>query len=147
KKAQLRERTKKYARMLSAWAYSRFYQVLSSILSNRGIALKLVNPAYTSLIGLVKYSRMYGLSSDVAAALAIARRGMKYSERLPRSVSAYLGVNPRKHVWSALYQFNNFIGRCPVVNRRHDYYSVSNWEPLVKADIEQQRRVSAKLLR
>jgi hypothetical protein len=75
---------------------------------------------------------------------AIARRGMKYSERLPRSVSAYLGVNPRKHVWSALYQFNNFMGRCPVVNRRHDYYSVSNWEPLVKADIEQQRRVSAK---
>ncbi|MEQ9354293.1 hypothetical protein [Coleofasciculus chthonoplastes] len=147
KKAQLRERGKKYARMLSAWAYSRFYQVLSSILSNRGITLSLCNPAYTSLIGLVKYSRMYGLSSDVAAALAIARRGMNKSERLPRSVSAYLGVNPRKHVWSALYQFNNFMGRCPVVNRRHDYYSVSNWEPLVKADIEQQRRVSAKLLR
>ncbi|EDX74278.1 hypothetical protein MC7420_3802 [Coleofasciculus chthonoplastes PCC 7420] len=76
KKAQLRERTKKYARMLSAWAYSRFYQILSSILSNRGITIKFVNPAYTSLIGLVKYSRMYGLSSDVAAALAIARRGM-----------------------------------------------------------------------
>jgi IS605 OrfB family transposase len=144
KKAQLRERGQKYARMLSAWAYSRFYQILSSILSNRGIAYQLVNPAYTSLIGLVKYSRMYGLSSDVAAALAIARRGMHLSERLPRSVSAYLGVNPRKHVWSALYQFNNFMGRCPVVNRRHDYYSVSNWEPLVKADIEQQRRVSAK---
>ncbi len=144
KKAQLRERTKKYARMLSAWAYSRFYQILSSILSNRGITHQFVNPAYTSLIGCVKYSRMYGLSSDVAAALAIARRGMNLSERLPRSVSAYLGVNPRKHVWSALYQFNNFIGRCPVVNRRHDYYSVSNWEPLVKADIEQQCRVSAK---
>ena len=121
KKSQLRERTKKYARMLSAWAYSRFYQILSSILSNRGITIKFVNPAYTSLIGLVKYSRMYGLSSDVAAALAIARRGMNLSERLPRSVSAYLGVNPRKHVWSALHQFNNFIGRCPVVNRRHDY--------------------------
>ncbi|MEQ9544392.1 MAG: hypothetical protein RIK85_00060, partial [Marinobacter sp.] len=54
---------------------------------NRGIALSLCNPAYTSLIGLVKYSRMYGLSSDVAAALAIARRGMNLSERLPRSVS------------------------------------------------------------
>ncbi|EDX72206.1 hypothetical protein MC7420_8298 [Coleofasciculus chthonoplastes PCC 7420] len=53
-------------------------------------------------------------------------------------------MNPRKHVWSALYQFNNFIGRCPVVNRRHDYYCVSNWEPLVKTDIERQCRVSAK---
>lgn len=53
---------------------------------------------------------------------AIARRGMNFSERLPRPVSAYLGVNPRKHVWGAWYQFNMFVGRCSVVNRRHDYY-------------------------
>ncbi|MEG5179530.1 hypothetical protein QUB59_16285 [Microcoleus sp. A2-D5] len=87
KKTQLRERGRKYARMLSGWAYSRFYQLLESILSNRGISLFTRNPAYTSLIGLVKYARMYGLSSDVAAAIAIARRGMNLSERLPRSVS------------------------------------------------------------
>jgi IS605 OrfB family transposase len=102
KKTQLRERGKKYARMLSQWAYSRFYHLLESILSNRGISLFKRNPAYTSLIGLVKYARMYGLSSDIAAAIAIARRWMNLSERLPCSISAYLGVNPRKHVWSAL---------------------------------------------
>ncbi|GET44331.1 hypothetical protein [Microseira wollei] len=144
KKAQLREKGAKYARMLSSWAYSRFYQLLDSILSNRGISLFTRNPAYTSLIGLVKYARMYGLSSDIAAAIAIARRGMNLSERLPRPVSAYLGVNPRKHVWGAWYQFNMFIGRCEVVNRRHDYYRVSNWGPLVKADVEQRCRASAK---
>ena len=144
KKGKLREKGRKYARMLSQWAYSRFYQLLESILSNRGISLLKRNPAYTSLIGLVKYARMYGLSSDIAAAIAIARRGMNLSERLPRSVSAYLGVNSRKHVWSALHQFNMFVGRCPVVNRRHDYYGVSNWEPLVKVDVEQQCRASAK---
>lgn len=144
KKGQLREKGRKYARMLSQWAYSRFYQLLESILSNRGISLLKRNPAYTSLIGLVKYARMYGLSSDIAAALAIARRGMNLSERLPRSVSAYLEVNSRKHVWSVLHQFNMFVGRCPVVNRRHDYYRVSNWEPLVKVDVEQQCRASAK---
>lgn len=144
KKGQLREKGRKYARMLSQWAYSRFYQLLESILSNRGISLLKRNPAYTSLIGLVKYARMYGLSSDIAAAIAIARRGMNLSERLPRSVSAYLGVNPRKHVWSALHQFNMFVGRCKVVNRRHDYYRVSNWEPLVKVDVEPMSRASAK---
>ncbi|WP_293339175.1 hypothetical protein [Microcoleus sp. CAWBG58] len=137
KKSQLREKGRKYARMLSNWTYSRFYQLLESILSNRGISLFTRNPAYTSLIGLVKYARIYGLSSDISAAIAIARRGMNGSERLPRPVSAYLGVNPRKHVWGAWYQFNMFIGRCSVVNRRHDYYGVSNWGPLVKADVEQ----------
>jgi hypothetical protein len=135
-KAALRERGKKYARMLSQWAYSRFYHLLESILSNRGISLFKRNPAYTSLIGLVKYARMYGLSSDIAAAIAIARRGMNLSERLPCSMSAYLGVNPRKHVWNALHQLNKFIGRCVIVNRRHDYYSVSNWESVVKLNVE-----------
>lgn len=144
KKTQSRERGSKYARMLSGWAYSRFYQLLESILSNRGICLFTRNPAYTSLIGLVKYARMYGLSSDVAAAIAIARRGMNKSERLPRSVSAYLGVNPRKHVWSALNQLNKFIGQCGVVNRRHDYYSISNWAELVKVVAESQDRASSK---
>lgn len=144
KKSQLRERGRKYARMLSGWAYSCFYQLLESILSNRGISLFTRNPAYTSLIGLVKYARMYGLSSDVAAAIAIGRRGMNLSERLPRSVSAYLGVNPRKHVWSGNSQLNKFIGQCTIVNRRHDYYGISNWADLVKADAEQQCRVSSK---
>ncbi|MEG4271645.1 MULTISPECIES: hypothetical protein [unclassified Microcoleus] len=144
KKTQLRERGSKYARMLSGWAYSRFYQLLESILSNRGICLFTRNPAYTSLIGKVKYARMYGLSSDIAAAIAIARRGMNKSERLPRSVSAYLGVNPRKHVWSALNQLNKFIGQCGVVNRRHDYYSISNWAELVKVVVESQDRASSK---
>lgn len=144
KKTQLRERGRFYARMLSAWAYRRFYQLLAAILSNRGICLLTRNPAYTSLIGLVKYARLYGLSSDVAAALAIARRGMNLSERLPHSVSAYLGVNPRKHVWSALHQLNKFIGQCGVVNRRHDYYSISNWAELVKVVVESQDRASSK---
>ena len=144
KKTQLRERGRKYARMLSFWAYSRFYQLLESILSNRGISLFTRHPAYTSLIGLVKFARMYGLSSDVAAALAIARRGMNLSERLPRSVSAYLGVNPRKHVWSGLNQLNKFIGQSAIVNRRHDYYSVSNWSLLVKPNVEPQGRALGK---
>ena len=144
KKTQLREKGRKYARMLSSWAYRRFYQVLQSILANRGIFLLTRNPAYTSLIGLVKYARLYGLSSDVAAAIAIGRRGMNLSERLPRSVSAYLGVNPRKHVWSALNKLNKLIGQCGVVNRRHDYYNISNWAELVKVDLEPQCRISTK---
>ena len=89
KKEMLREQGKKYSRMLSSWGYNLFSERLEAILSNRGIQLIKVNPAYSSLIGLVKYARMYGLASDEAAALVIARRGMKLSERLPRSLTAY----------------------------------------------------------
>lgn len=140
KKAQLREKGRKYARMLSGWAYSRFYHLLESILSNRGISLQKCNPAYTSLLSMVKYARMYGLSSDVAAALTIARRGMNLSERIPPAITAYLKVNSRKHVWSALHKLNIFIKQCAVVKRRHDYYSVSNWESLAKDYFEAQAR-------
>ena len=132
KKAQLRERSRKYARMLSGWAYSRFYELLESILSNRGIFLIKKNPAYSSLIGLVKYTRIYGISSDIAAAIIIARRGMNLSERLPRAMSAYLEVNDRKHVWHGWVQVNNFVKQCDLIRSRHSYYSVSNWSPLVK---------------
>lgn len=131
-KAQLREKGRKYARMLSGWAYKRFYELLESILSNRGINLIKKNPAFTSLIGLVKYSRMYGVSSDIAAAIVIARRGMNLSEKLPRAMNAYLGVNPRKHVWHGWVQVNIFVKQCDVIRSRHSYYNVSNWSPLVK---------------
>lgn len=124
KKEQLKERGKKYARMLSGWAYSRFYELLESILSNRGIYLMQVNPAFTSLIGLVKYARMYGLGSDCAAAMAVARRGMRLSERLPATLTAYLSVNEEKHVWSLWSQLNKLIKQSGM--KRHNFYATAN---------------------
>ncbi|MBD2491996.1 hypothetical protein [Aulosira sp. FACHB-615] len=143
KKEELRERGRKYARMLSGWAYNRFYQLLDSILSNRGIYLMKVNPAYTSLIGLVKYARQYGLASDEAAALAIARRGMRLTENLPGSITAYLSVKDGKHVWSLWNQLNRLIRKSSI--KRHSFYAISNWGSLVKqwsekSDKSKQRR-------
>src|ERR1700722_13859190 len=48
--------------------------------------VKEVNPAFTSLIGLVKFARRYGLSIHQAAALCIGRRFLGASERVPRSL-------------------------------------------------------------
>ena len=132
---QLSERGRKYARMLSSWAYSRFYVLLESILSNRGIYLMQVNPAYTSIIGLVKYARQYGLASDEAAAMAIARRGMRLTENIPGSITAYLDVKSGKHVWSLWNQLNTLIKKSSI--RRHSFYAISNWESLVKQWSEQ----------
>ena len=137
KKEYIAEKRAKLARMLSFWAYRQFFKHLSSICANRGIYLKTVNPSYSSLIGLVKYCRQYGISSGVAAALIIARRGMYLSERLPSclttsSITAYLGVKPGKHVWSYWNQLNKQIKSCTELKNRHSYYSISNWDFLVK---------------
>jgi IS605 OrfB family transposase len=134
KKEQLGETSRKYARMLSSWAYSRFYELLGAILSNRGIEIKAVNPAYSSTIGLVKYLKMYGLSSDCAAALVIARRAMRLSEHPPSFITAYASVNEDKHVWSFWNQLNKQIKRSGIINRRHDYFTVSNWSFLVNPE-------------
>jgi IS605 OrfB family transposase len=152
KKEQLREKGKRYARMLSSWCYSEFFKQLNSILSNRGITLVSRNPAFTSLIGLTKYSKQYGVGSDIAAAIVIARRGMNLSERLPHSVQAYLDVfaqraagKSRKHIWSGWRQFNNLLRQnIEIIKSRHSYFGVSNWGLLVKVIIESQDRVISK---
>jgi IS605 OrfB family transposase len=129
KKQQLREKGRKYARMLSSWAYKRFFEFLNRILNNRGIELITVNPAYTSVIGLSKYARIYGLASDEAAALAVARRGMRLSERLPSAINAYLSVNDEKHVWHWWNKLNNLLKQSGV--NRHKFYFIANSESLV----------------
>ncbi len=49
----------------------------------RGVAIKKVHPAYTSLIGKYKYSRLYNLSTHILASHVIARKGLGFKEELP----------------------------------------------------------------
>jgi len=101
KKAALRGKSPRYARMLSAFSYRKFFQLLFSRAAREGVEVIGVNPAFTSVIGEVKFASGYGLSSHGAAAVAIARRGLKFGERL-RSRSAFPlpARNRGKHVWS-----------------------------------------------
>ena len=47
-------------------------------------------------MGLVKYLKLYGMSSDTAAAIVLARRAMRLSERIPLQV-AYPIMTMGKH--------------------------------------------------
>jgi len=51
-----------------------------------GVAIRKVNPAYTSIIGKYKYATDYGLSFHQAAAFVIARRGLGFHERIPKKI-------------------------------------------------------------
>jgi IS605 OrfB family transposase len=83
KRAALKEKGAKYARMLSSFAYRSILTHLKARAQKQGIEVKEVNPAYTSMIGKVKFSKRYGLSIHQAAALVIARRFFRFSEKPP----------------------------------------------------------------
>lgn len=53
------------------------------------------------------------------------------------AMNAYLEVNSRKHVWHGWGKVNNFVKQCDVIQSRHEYYNVSNWNLLVKDYAEQ----------
>ena len=70
-----------------------------------------MNPAFSSVMGRVKFMERYGLSVHQAAALALARRLLGCSERIPRrrvcpvgnGVQVAFTVPERKrvkHVWT-----------------------------------------------
>lgn len=52
----------------------------------KGVEVLSVDPAYTSVIGRIKYALKRGLSLHESAALCIARRGSGLSEKVPQSL-------------------------------------------------------------
>ena len=85
KKRELSENeSPRYARMLSGFAYQQFADTLQSRSWREGVDLHAVNPAYTSVIGRVKFATRYGLTIHQAAACVIGRRYFGLSERAPR---------------------------------------------------------------
>ena len=75
----------KAARMLSGLLYAKYRQLLKAKCFRAGVELILIDPAYTSTIGAVKYAARRGWSVHAAAAGVIARRGQKLTEYLPRA--------------------------------------------------------------
>ena len=103
KKASLGERSSKYARMLSNFAYSSFAKILEARCQKFGIHLIKVDPAYSSVQGLTKFMAMYGMNSGRSAALVLARRALRKSEREVSALRVALKkpVDSFRHVWRA----------------------------------------------
>jgi IS605 OrfB family transposase len=90
-------------RMLSAFAYATFREMIRGRCAREGVELIEVNPAFTSVIGQGKFATGYGLSVHRAAACVIARRALNFGEKLQtRSAGSALALparNRTRHVW------------------------------------------------
>ena len=84
KKAVLEGESRKYSRMLSSFAYGKVKAYFLSRGYREGVEIIEVNPAYSSVVGRVKFMERYGLTVHQAAALVLARRYLGCSERIPR---------------------------------------------------------------
>ena len=111
KQAALEGESRRYSRMLSSFSYGRIKAYFLSRGYRQGVEVHQVNPAFSSVIGRVKFMERYGLSVHQAAALALARRLLGCSERIPRRWVAPVGNGVQvaftvparkrvKHVWT-----------------------------------------------
>ncbi|MGD1703139.1 hypothetical protein [Dapis sp. BLCC M229] len=92
------EESKVYNQMLSNLSTGMFREAILSCCRRFGVELIKVNPAFTTVIGMVNYMAKYGLNSGTAAALVIGRRALKLLEKIPKCLLRPEDVN--KHYWS-----------------------------------------------
>ena len=111
KKAVLEGESRRYSRMLSGFSYGKIKAYFLSRGYREGVEIIEVKPAYSSVVGRVKFMERYGLTVHQAAALVLARRLLGYSERIPSRwvcpvgsgvhVAFTVPVRKRvKHVWT-----------------------------------------------
>jgi IS605 OrfB family transposase len=80
----------KLRRKLQKWSYKRLLEKIEVLAKRNGIELIKVNPAYTLVIGKLKYAPQYNIDKDIAGAFVIARRGLGFKERLPKNYKELL---------------------------------------------------------
>ncbi len=100
---------------LSQFAYKKFFDLVKGKAAKMGVEVISVNPAYSSLIGLVKFRGYLQLTSHEMAALSLARRGLHFSERpkqkvtlgstvstadLSSKIASFKQGRKTRHVWS-----------------------------------------------
>lgn len=83
KKKDLSRAGARRARMLSSFAYGQILTTLNAACHRRGVEILTVNPAYTSVIGAVCHAGR-AVSNHQGAAVAIARRSLRFREAPPR---------------------------------------------------------------
>jgi hypothetical protein len=80
----------KLRQKLQKWIYKGLLEKIEIVGKREGVQVIKVNPAYTSIIGKLKYAPMYRIDKDVSGAYVVARRGLGFKERLPKNYGKLL---------------------------------------------------------
>ena len=87
--------------------YHKFFSLLKSKCVKEGVLVIEVNPAFTSIIGKLKYQKRFGINTHSSASYTIGRRGLNYIEKIPKSYTCLLHSGERnKSMWSQWSNIN-----------------------------------------
>ncbi len=81
---------RKSRRIRHYFGYRSLLEKVKLLAKREGIEVIEADPAYTSIIGMLKYAPQFMVSKDVAAAYVIARRGLGLKERIPHNYMEHL---------------------------------------------------------
>jgi IS605 OrfB family transposase len=80
----------KLRKILYQWNAKKFLQKLKRVAMLNGVEVVEVNPAYTSVIGMLKYAPQLSIDKDVAGAYVIGRRALGFKEDMPENYEKLL---------------------------------------------------------
>ena len=142
KKALKDNYNKAYARMLSAFSYSKIKEYFTNQCWKMGVNLLFINPAFTSFLGNVKYGfklRKSQTTVHTPAAYVIARRGQGFNERIPQFIIKIKKVTRQSE--------EVLTGeRVPLRKMVFSTSSVKSWAKLVKIHKTLLKKVNLKVL-
>ena len=100
-KAKLLYGNRNRNRKVTRFAYDKMDKSVEGCGARKGVGVIAKHPAYTSVIGKMKYMRAFGIPIHAAAAYVVGRRGMGFKDRAP---ATYRKVVPdskmKKHHWA-----------------------------------------------
>jgi IS605 OrfB family transposase len=73
----------KLRKILQFFSYRRILKKIESLANREGIEIVKVNPAFTSVIGMMKYCPQYFIDKDIAGAYVIGRKALGFKEKIP----------------------------------------------------------------
>jgi len=85
--------SRKFNRMRHNFIYSQLLLAIERRAFKDGVEVIKINPAFTSIAGILKYQEQYSLNRHTAAALVIGRRGIGIMEKV--KVKVELGENKK----------------------------------------------------
>jgi IS605 OrfB family transposase len=80
----------KLRKILQFFSYRRILKKIESLAIQEGIEVVKVNPAFTSVIGMMKYCPQYFIDKDVAGAYVIGRKALGFQEKIPENYKKLL---------------------------------------------------------
>ncbi|MFZ8785184.1 IS200/IS605 family accessory protein TnpB-related protein [Thermocrinis sp.] len=77
-------------KILHNWNAKKLLQKLKRVAMLKGVEVIEVNPAYTSVIGMLKYAPQLNIDKDIAGAYVIGRRALGFKEDMPENYEKLL---------------------------------------------------------